>query len=114
MNTHEGSKDAHPSTGDHPGEGAKSPLLRFFEVMRQFLEGSFAHQLYGLSRKELATQEDSFFLILFGDLLGIPVSGYLQLRLLPYFLPLFEQWQQRMSREDDRFWKEMEKLAREF
>lgn len=94
--------------------GEESPLFRMFRTLRLFLEGSFSHQLYGLSRKELASLEDSFFLILFGDLIGLPVSGYLQLRLLPYFLPLFEQWQQRMLREDDTFWKEMENLAREF
>ncbi len=110
--------DSLPKNPEKPPEETQSTttsgLVRFFEVLRQFLEGSFSHQLYGLSRKELAIQEDSFFLILFGDLLGLPVSGYLQLRLLPYFLPLFEEWQKRMSREEDTFWKEMEKLAREF
>jgi len=88
--------------------------VKMFQNIRWFLQGSFSHQLYGISRKDLAEQEDTFMLLLFGDMLGIPVSGYLQLKLLPYILPMLDQWQQRVTREDSKFWKEMEKLVREF
>ncbi len=90
------------------------PWVQVFRNIRWFLQGSFSHQLYGISHKDLAEQEDTFMLLLFGDLLGIPVSGYLQLKLLPHFLPMLDQWQQRVTRDESKFWKEMEKLVREF
>ncbi len=94
----------------HPPES----LRELFQVLRLFFAGSFAEQIYQHSRREAVEQEDLFLLLVFGDWLGIPTSGYLQLKLLPYLIEKLHLWEKRVSRPEDRFWKEMEKFAREF
>lgn len=66
--------------------------------------------LYGLAIHEqvraLARQrgglEHLFVLISFGDLLGLPVlPPYYSMRLLPFVVPLVNNWKRRMLRERD-------------
>lgn len=46
--------------------------------------------------------ERLFTLIVFGDLLGIPLlSPYYTLRLIPYMTPTLESWRRSMLRERD-------------
>ncbi|NJM52902.1 MAG: hypothetical protein HC846_05615 [Blastocatellia bacterium] len=48
------------------------------------------------------TLEHLFVLISFGDLLGVPVlPPYYSLRLLPFVVPLINNWRRRMLRERD-------------
>jgi hypothetical protein len=43
-----------------------------------------------------------FSLIVYGDLLGIPIlPPYYTLRLLPYLIPMYESWRRSMLRERD-------------
>ena len=43
-----------------------------------------------------------FVLISFGDLLGVPIlPPYYSLRLLPFVVPLINNWRRRMLRERD-------------
>jgi hypothetical protein len=43
-----------------------------------------------------------FILIVFGDLLGVPIiPPYYTLRLLPYAVPQLESWRRSMLRERD-------------
>jgi hypothetical protein len=46
--------------------------------------------------------EHLFVLISFGDLLGVPIlPPYYSLRLLPFVVPLINNWKRRMLRERD-------------
>jgi hypothetical protein len=46
--------------------------------------------------------EHLFVLIVFGDIVGVPVlPPYYTLRLLPYIVPMVDGWQRRMLREKD-------------
>jgi len=71
---------------------------------------SFTEILYGMAIHEqvrtLARQrgglEHLFVLISFGDLLGVPVlPPYYSMRLLPFVVPLINNWKRRMLRERD-------------
>lgn len=47
-------------------------------------------------------QERLFTLIIYGDLLGVPIlPPYYTLRLLPFLVPNLENWRQSMLRERD-------------
>lgn len=71
---------------------------------------SLAEIFYGLAIHDqvraLARQRGSlehlFVLISFGDLLGLPIlPPYYSLRLLPFVVPLINNWRRRMLRERD-------------
>jgi hypothetical protein len=50
----------------------------------------------------LASLERLFILIVFGDLLGVPIlPPYYALRLLPYIVPSLSTWRRSMLRERD-------------
>jgi hypothetical protein len=52
--------------------------------------------------KEKASLEHLFILIVFGDILGIPIlPPYYTLRLLPYVAPNFTGWKRSLLRERD-------------
>lgn len=66
--------------------------------------------LYGMTLYEWCRELDKargevervFTLLVFGDLLGIPIlTPYYTLRLLPYVVPRIEGWQRSMQRERD-------------
>lgn len=75
---------------------------------------SFAHALgqivYGMSvyemvrdlNKERGMIERLFILVVFGDVLGVPLlPPYYALRLLPYVVPNIESWRYSLLRERD-------------
>lgn len=72
---------------------------------RTVLEVLYGMTLYDWVRdimKARAEKERLFTLIVFGDLLGIPVlPPYYCLRLLPYMVPTLESWRRNMLRERD-------------
>jgi hypothetical protein len=66
--------------------------------------------LYGMAmydavvmfRKQRGDMEHLFVLIVFGDIVGVPIiPPYYTLRLLPYIVPAVEGWKRRMLREKD-------------
>ncbi|MFB3816710.1 MAG: hypothetical protein ACE147_03505 [Candidatus Methylomirabilales bacterium] len=66
--------------------------------------------LYGMAlydgvvtfRKQRGDLEHLFVLIVFGDLVGVPIiPPYYTLRLLPYIVPAMQNWKRRMLREKD-------------
>ena len=70
----------------------------------------FRGMLYGMAmydavvmfRKQRAEMEHLFVLIVFGDIVGIPVlPPYYTLRLLPFIVPMVPGWKRRMFREKD-------------
>lgn len=51
-----------------------------------------------------------FFLITFGDLVGLPIlPPYYTLRLLPYFVPTLTRWKQGLLRQRD--WSDLAELV---
>ena len=79
------------------------------EVLKR-LKRAFVEVLYGMAVHDqvraLARQrgglEHLFVLISFGDLLGVPIlPPYYSLRLLPFVVPLINNWRRRMLRERD-------------
>jgi hypothetical protein len=53
-------------------------------------------------RRERAATHMLFLLIVFGDMLGLPLlSPYFKLRLLPYIIPSIERWKRVLLRERD-------------
>jgi hypothetical protein len=73
--------------------------LRWF---RGFVYGMALYDGVMMFRKQRADMEHLFVLIVFGDLVGVPViPPYYTLRLLPYIVPAISNWKRRLLREKD-------------
>jgi hypothetical protein len=74
----------------------------FLQSVREFFFGMVAHEPAMTALKEKAALEHLLFLVVFGDLLGIPIPRpYYSVRLLPYVLPRIDPWKRAMLRERD-------------
>jgi hypothetical protein len=82
---------------------------RFQTVIHKALR-TLGEVIYGMTiydwvhelNKARNEQERLFTLIVYGDLLGIPVlPPYYMLRLLPFMVPSLENWRRSMLRERD-------------
>ena len=79
-------------------------LRRYLHTLRQVLYGFTGYELDVAMRKERGTLNQYFNLIIFGDLLGLPIlPPYYTLRLLPHLLPSLNAWKRSMLRERDLF-----------
>jgi len=64
--------------------------------------GFTVHELDLEIRKGRAHIDDLFMLVVFGDLVGLPLlPPYYSVRLLPYIVPSLENWRRRILRERD-------------
>lgn len=64
--------------------------------------GATIYEMVRDLHKERAHLEHLFVLVVFGDMLGIPIlPPYYTMRLLPYVVPLINGWKNRMLREHD-------------
>ena len=75
---------------------------KLLQTLREVIYGmtvyDWVHELQQARRE----QERLFTLMVYGDLLGIPLlPPYYTLRLLPYMVPLLENWRRSMLRERD-------------
>ncbi|MEW6567145.1 MAG: hypothetical protein AB1449_03065 [Chloroflexota bacterium] len=74
-------------------------------VLRPLREVIFGMTLYDWAHeldKARAEQERLFIVVIYGDLLGIPIlPPYYTLRLLPYIVPTWEAWRRSVMRERD-------------
>ena len=53
-------------------------------------------------RRERAEVESLFMLIIFGDMIGLPIlPPYYSVRLLPYVIPVLNRWKRSLLRERD-------------
>ncbi len=87
-----------------------TPYIFYFMKSSRKFTGSLTEILYGLAihdqvrtlAKQRGSLEHLFVLISFGDLLGVPIlPPYYSLRLLPFVVPLINNWKRRMLRERD-------------
>ena len=79
-----------------------SRLRRLWRVLGDIFYGATIYEMVRDVRKERGQVERLFVLLVFGDLLGVPVlPPYYTLRLLPYVLPNIATWRRSMLRERD-------------
>jgi hypothetical protein len=72
------------------------------KVSREILYGFTVHGLHVELRKEKGTLEHLFMLVVFGDLVGLPLlPPYYSMRLLPYVIPTINVWRRSILREKD-------------
>ena len=80
-------------------------LDRLRELARALGEIIYGMTIYDMVHglnKARAGLERLFVLIVFGDLLGVPIlPPYYSLRLLPYIVPTLHTWRRSMLRERD-------------
>jgi len=77
-------------------------LVRFIRALRDILYGATIYEMVRDLRKERGQLEHLFILVVFGDLLGVPIlPPYYTLRLLPYVVPNIAGWRRSLSREKD-------------
>jgi hypothetical protein len=79
-----------------------SSLQRLNRVLAEILYGMALHDQVRALARQRGTLEHLFVLISFGDLLGLPIlPPYYSLRVLPFVVPLINNWRRRMLRERD-------------
>lgn len=77
-------------------------LLDFLRALRDILYGATIYEMVRDLHKERGQLENLFILIVFGDLLGVPIlPPYYTLRLLPYVVPSIAGWRRSLLREKD-------------
>lgn len=75
---------------------------RLPKVLREILYGMTVHEMDLELRKERGNLNHLFMLVVFGDLVGLPLlPPYYSMRLLPYILPTIETWKRSLLREKD-------------
>jgi hypothetical protein len=71
-------------------------------MIGQILYGMTVYEMIRDLNKERAMIERLFILVVFGDLLGVPLlPPYYALRLLPHVVPNIQGWRHSMLRERD-------------
>jgi hypothetical protein len=79
---------------------AKSRSLS--RVLREVMYGMTIHEMDLTLRKERGNVNHLFMLVVFGDLVGVPLlPPYYSMRLLPHVIPTIEKWKRRLLREKD-------------
>ena len=73
-----------------------------WQVARDVFYGLFFYDTVLMFRRQRGELESLFVLILFGDMLGVPIlPPYYSLRLLPFVVPSVQNWRNRLLRERD-------------
>jgi hypothetical protein len=76
-------------------KGLRKPL-------REILYGMTVHEMDLELRREKGYLDHLFMLVVFGDLVGLPLlPPYYSMRLLPYIVPSVEKWKRSLLREKD-------------
>ncbi|MBI1793184.1 MAG: hypothetical protein HYR70_03215 [Chloroflexi bacterium] len=71
-------------------------------AFREIMYGMAIHDQVRTLARQRGSLEHLFVLISFGDLLGVPIlPPYYSMRLLPFVVPLINNWKRRMLRERD-------------
>jgi hypothetical protein len=71
-------------------------------ILREILYGMTVHEMDIELRKERGSLDHLFMLVVFGDLVGLPLlPPYYSMRLLPYIVPSIERWKRSLLREKD-------------
>ena len=77
-------------------------LREIKKILSEAFYGLTVHVLDMEQRKERGHTENLFMLMIFGDIVGLPLlPPYYSLRLFPYIIPTLESWKRRVLREKD-------------
>jgi hypothetical protein len=77
-------------------------LKRSPKVVGEVMYGLLLHETVLVMKKERGHLDNLFMLVIFGDLIGLPLlPPYYSLRLLPHIIPSFALWKRRVLREKD-------------
>jgi hypothetical protein len=88
--------------GRQKPEHLKSRLDAIRRALREFFYGMTVHELAVETRHARGDLEHLFMLVVFGDLIGLPIlPPYYSMRLLPYILPAVQRWKRSALREKD-------------
>ena len=72
------------------------------KVVGEIMYGLLLHEMHLVMKKERGHLDNLFMLVIFGDLIGLPLlPPYYSMRLLPHILPSLEAWRRRVLREKD-------------
>jgi hypothetical protein len=71
-------------------------------IFREILYGMTVHEMDLELKKERGNLDHFFMLVVFGDLVGLPLlPPYYSMRLLPFIIPSIETWKRSLLRERD-------------
>jgi hypothetical protein len=71
-------------------------------ILKEILYGMTVHEMDLELRKERGSLDHLFMLVVFGDLVGLPLlPPYYSMRLLPYIVPSLGTWKRSLLREKD-------------
>jgi hypothetical protein len=80
----------------------KRRLKSFPKTLREIMYGMTIHEMDLELKKERGYLDHLFMLVVFGDLVGLPLlPPYYSMRLLPYTIPSLETWKRSLLREKD-------------
>jgi hypothetical protein len=72
------------------------------KVVGEIMYGLLLHEQVLVMRKERGHLDNLFMLVIFGDMIGLPLlPPYYSLRLLPHIIPSLNTWKRRVLREKD-------------
>lgn len=84
------------------GGALRRRLLEMSRTLGEMIYGATVYEMVRDLNKERSHLEHMFILIVFGDILGIPIlPPYYTLRLLPYVVPSMPGWKRSLLRERD-------------
>jgi hypothetical protein len=88
--------------GRQKPENLKARLNIIRRALREFFYGMTVHDLAVETRHARGELDHFFMLIVFGDLIGLPIlPPYYSMRLLPYVMPSIQRWKRSALRERD-------------
>jgi hypothetical protein len=80
----------------------KEQARAFVKMLGEMVYGATVYEMVRDLNKERGMIERLFILVVFGDVLGVPIlPPYYALRLLPYVTPNIAGWRRSMLRERD-------------
>jgi hypothetical protein len=80
----------------------KTGKSSFWSALKEFIEGAVVREPMLVVMREKGGLEKILLLLMFGDILGIPISrSYYSLRILPYVVPLIVPWKRGLLKERD-------------
>ena len=77
-------------------------LKEYLRALKGVIYGMTVHEVDLTLRRERENLDHLFMLVVFGDLIGLPVlPPPYSMRLLPYVLPSIQKWKRAVLREKD-------------
>jgi hypothetical protein len=83
----------------------RGTVMRRWQAIRDFLFGMTGYSFLRHARQLKHESEALFFVVTWGDLVGIPIMPPVySLHLLPYVFPEIESWKRQLARRKE-FWE---------